>query len=977
MSSAKGIEALGLMTLNCSVFGGLAELFESPAYLSPSRASHMLLTGSLAAPSLCLRCQLSRVILRTRNRGLSPRLEYIDNYAHRHLTTSSRRYQDLEESTLVNNEKSREPKATSWRRKYPLGRIIGKPGRRQREGLAQLRIDALEKPFEVVVLKDVIEPKAEKGPLTPGVSRSSTEISGSQIVTELAEKGEVPSQDEVDESIESLRPDTRILDDQTYEDLLRQLKDGYTTEQLSQYLTNSLNLASVESDSVHLIPEEAIQREGRLKRSPWRPGRTSLEKRHKVGTVLKKSRMRTNQTKLAQQILRLAWKLAIESREQQVGELEISLESWQVSYLFDLTVDDKPMFQNIIQSPLLRDSSEVRPYRPHNIMRVTARRSVAEEVVGQLESKLREVESLEVDLMVFKAMLGQPGWPKRLDQIFDQSDLRYVRERTMTAIERKDENSIVIHGNSSEARDLAQRVLLSLLELPSPSSISNVASNEAKQPSNVRHSVLLPENAGSDLHARYRSFTLGRLRVPTVKFSSPIGNRRVGDNLTGNGCRRKGTSNEGLRSIARVLADQCSNIDLPPLIGHQTETNVVQRGFSVPLHGIVGNDSASYWNTLPNPRALRWEAQFCKILQPIDRASDLASREKPSRRKRDRKTANEGTSTETSQPSILQPQVPGLYPLLSYFAPRPRGSSSVINAPLNPSFLTAHLMPSPFTNKGIAAMQDLPRIEIRYGLSKAQRDQLNQDYRIYAMVAILSEQNLYVPLPHEVADLRVSRRIPMLANTDALNNDDEIQRFTKTLKKSAFHTNDTWTGEPLIKIKLPRWMFEKGDLGAPRTMKKDVEVDYLLDHFEQTQSGDFVPITDPELLQSMDPEMREHLYNVPGHSYLRYRDIDGGTVGGRRTELSLRYDLSYDRMLLSANRKSVQSDGALPRLENVMSGSGMQEAVKRVDAQLFATALGFAELLTRISSGQLVERGREAPAGRGLDVGGEFGPTED
>ena len=88
---------------------------------------------------------------------------------------------------------------------------------------------------------------------------------------------------------------------------------------------------------------------------------------------------------------------------------------------------------------------------------------------------------------------------------------------------------------------------------------------------------------------------------------------------------------------------------------------------------------------------------------------------------------------------------------MSFFTPRPQKRDCGTEAEDAP-FLIAHFMPSPFAGKGIAGMATLPRIQIKYMLT----NEVGR-IRFHTAWAILSEQDLHVPLPPEAADLRIVR----------------------------------------------------------------------------------------------------------------------------------------------------------------------------------------------------------------------------
>ena len=338
----------------------------------------MLLSRSTGASATCLRCQLRQVILQ------SPRAHQVrclerSGIDRPRCFTASRPHREHDDETIV-QAKGKRP----YKYHYPLGRIVGEPGKRQRQGTQQLKIDTMGNNVEVILMRDVQERTEErKLPVAPS---DVPAVSAAQISQSVANESQDASMEEVIESIDALRPDTKALDAEHHESLLQSLKNGYNALQLSHYLSVALNLSAVQGDKVHIIPEELADANRRHQRSQWHPGRTPLEKRQPIGSVVHKSETR-NRPKLAEQILRLAWNLTIQTEEQKVGELEIRLKPWELSYFFALRETEKsnqPMYKQCIASPLLLRSSDVRPYYPHSIMRITARRQDAEEIASRL-----------------------------------------------------------------------------------------------------------------------------------------------------------------------------------------------------------------------------------------------------------------------------------------------------------------------------------------------------------------------------------------------------------------------------------------------------------------------------------------------------------------------------------------------------------------------------------------------------------------
>ena len=350
----------------------------------------------------------------------------------------------------------------------------------------------------------------------------------------------------------------------------------------------------------------------------------------------------------------------------------------------------------------------------------------------------------------------------------------------------------------------------------------------------------------------------------------------------------------------------------------------------------------------------RWSTRFCEILHPAAGSLDMTNFvQTSSRRKKDRLPST-NSLMNGSKRSVVQTEVPGIATLLSYFSPHHE-------EPLSP-FLVAHFMPSPFTDRGLKAMDTLPRVEMVYHFSK---DKEGLPHIQFSNIrAVLATQELRVPLPHEAVDIRLERDTILPGTGSEAFPDPVIKDFTLTLQKSAREGKEALFGEPIITIKLPTWLAEnRMNFGE---LRRDVEVEYLFERFEEVQVADFLPLRSPGIGGALDPEMSEVLAGMPEDMVLRYRDIEGGFVGGKRSELSLEYtrppmpNLSQRTKLQpGAIALSVIDDGdsevAIDIGSNEHSDLGRQlpEKARQKDLKLAETSLGLANALTRISARKL------------------------
>ncbi|KAI7562171.1 hypothetical protein KC346_g22109, partial [Hortaea werneckii] len=223
------------------------------------------------------------------------------------------------------------------------------------------------------------------------------------------------------------------------------------------------------SDQQQVKQKSKAEKRTLVQATPWSPGKMPLEER--AGRVsIDKNEIGSSKAKVANQIMRAGWSLSTFDEEQRIGELELLVKPWQLKLLFDVKVDSRPALENFIDAKLMRLTSDIRPYRPDNVVRITARRRDAEEIAHQLQDKLAQVKPLGMNLVFLSRLLGTWGWPKDAIDIFRPEDIEFIADRTSTVIERPSPTSVVIFSmpNRPEASAHARRLLLSLLDLPSP-----------------------------------------------------------------------------------------------------------------------------------------------------------------------------------------------------------------------------------------------------------------------------------------------------------------------------------------------------------------------------------------------------------------------------------------------------------------------------------------------------------------------------
>ncbi|KAI6951257.1 hypothetical protein KC355_g14271, partial [Hortaea werneckii] len=477
------------------------------------------------------------------------------------------------------------------------------------------------------------------------------------------------------------------------------------------------------------------------------------------------------------------------------------------------------------------------------------------------------------------------GWPKNAIDIFRPEDVEFISDRTSTVIERPSPTSVVIFSmpNRPEASAHARRLLLSLLDLPSPKVTTEAdlgdtvtGDDQSSQEVSSRNGdmqklALLPFSA-SNLPRRYQSIDLYRAVVPVAKEHQPGSLEAPQD-------QPEKSKSSGALSLSKIdrIAESLSGV----------------QNFSEARNQSREGSESAWFHTLSN-KAVAWSAKFPTIL----RASRGAFFNSPNASKR----LALPSLHSGDRLSVMTSQVPGLSQLLSYFEPasnrlaaRKKDLNDATEINLTRPFLRATFMPSPFAKSGIGALKMLPRIEITYRLGSGSRLQLSD------VKAVLEKQELQVSCPTEAVDLDFTRSSSMHMNMrDRQGKPSElIESFTHHLQKSIDTGSGVLDAPSELELPLPRWIMQKfnprkfnsrprmSDAEADATA--DIAFPYLLERMEHIQSSDFIVADgDPRMLEKVeDPDVKGLIQGWPEGMVLRVRDIEAGVAGGRQTEVRL------------------------------------------------------------------------------------------
>ncbi|KAK1007942.1 hypothetical protein LTS01_002439 [Friedmanniomyces endolithicus] len=827
-----------------------------------------------------------------------------------------------------------------FRHIHPHGRIIGKPGRRQRQSSEQLATASLGKPSEVIVLRDVVERPAKRRPIVVegnGIHPRAEGATEAVAIVSKLEESLASDEDEVNASIEAMRPENLVVDKQVWKGLEEQLLERYNLSQLVKYLSRaSPRIALAKTAAV-----DDVTSSNEMLATSWYPGRTPME--HRLGrTSIGKREPTKSKAKVARKILRSAWSITTDTESQQLGEIELHGRPWQLALLFDIKRDGVTMIEAFIDSPLLSRTSEVRARKEDNVVRITARKGDAEEIARRVQQKLERVTRDELDMTAFEPLLKQPGWPSKLAELFSKEDLDYITERTKSVFESENSGILAIRSVADHTLDSAHagRLLLSLLDLPLPTTRSDmkviddhrdIASAITSQQSlaTVRPLVF----PAMELHRRHRSADWCRLAVPITKSRE----------------RRDGAKMKKHTPTVQAAAIHNRQEWLPwwrrmiKRIAHTLETS------SPATRGAVSDYAGWVEDTQPG-----WEVRFGALLH-LEETS-------PSHTGPSRTASLPNKKSPRKQSALFHDQVAALLPLLSNFMPVQMKAPLTSDTPLADTVsqpiqtapdrrLIVHLSPSPFTPRGVEALHALPRIAMDWILPDAALSGLPTDSipHLSSVVATWNRQELEVAVPAQTADLLFAREHSMSLKTDAWSSNGQIGGVVRTLRESLQSEDGGLPAIAHIDVDLPRFSTPSSstnqDTVDPEAVTEKT-VQYYISHYEHVTSVDYVPLRDEVRLARMDKEVRALAQHWLESLVLRCREVNAGAFGGRRTEVKL-LRVSQDPVIKSeAAAAAVEHSDSTP-------GSEVSRKAESAELQLVDTAMTLLRLMTRASNGEL------------------------
>ncbi|KAH0339266.1 hypothetical protein KCU81_g7300, partial [Aureobasidium melanogenum] len=838
----------------------------------------MLRPSSARDASTCLRCNLRLVLQRIHHR----RYQSTDE--------SPLPTQDFPASTSAPSPEQQQTPQPSRLRVIRThgshGKIRGKKGGQRRvESSESLSIASLGQSSEVIVLRDLHEPRPQKKSLEsdnkPTHHAESTKpkppaLTGRDIENMSGRRALRPRLAEVFESIDALRPDEgiHVLTEDEFRQNFAALNKGYTMSQLRGYLVqktapakpasskpNKFRRVLTESnESASTEISSTINELQNLKRTAWHAGTTSMTKRlPMVDFSMSIGRKMNNKDDVIESILRNAWALGIEEEQAGIGEMEFLLSPMQFGLL--LTKNSQTL-KPLLESSKFYRNSRFQLHQAERVIRIVGPRAEAEAIAHVLTEAYAPARSADIDLETFHAVLqGNPsGFTLR--DILTPAQLTNIMALTRTYIHYDvDGKRLRIASFVDVAINDAHRLLIALLPSNSQSRVTHLYDSHEADDCRLE-ALISTKNLPS--HAKHRQLGRWVTASPWVKQSGT-----------------EPTLLDHEHSAEKTYKHA-------PIPGLQSHSPIIEE--AVALMKSCQNASkedapeieSSIWPQ--NPGWNLWRARVGLSLHDLQNKDIYPGLGRLS-------SSLEEPATHPKQ--IFSFQVPGLIGLLSTGTRK----GSWTKTPPERTELTAHLIPSPLEQTGILASATLPAVQLRFYI-KDSTQPLEDDMRMSALLpdgkrivlrdmrAVMTTEAVQLNLPSHPADLRFEREQSLVSKWPA--KDPRIRSFVEAIFESM--ANDTsLRAPPALQIPVPQM-----SIGA--------RSESLLDSPQHDPDSVEIPDDSRKVIRGQTV-VAKYLFAGFEHNELRRYDLkvlgpgcvatlqstEAGVTGGRRLELSLRY----------------------------------------------------------------------------------------
>ncbi|ELR03187.1 hypothetical protein VC83_02309 [Pseudogymnoascus destructans] len=674
---------------------------------------------------------------------------------------------------------------------FPLDRMYGLNATQLRENTKMLGVDSLGKPAEVIVLLD----SGTLRYVAPLPFQTTIEAPVVDILAEFNSERGLIGRDEVNDNIETLRPQEKVLpwtDIRVIED---QLSDGFTMAQLLYYIESTERqrmaaLAESAASAGKTVEEKAetLQPVGQaveikaqniiLRQSPWMPG-TSDQGDHFDESSLRGyiSEAFTPKQRVALNIIRLCWGVESQELVSSVGEMELQVNSADLDLLLSPKGRSDPPLQTISDELIRADEEKIEIFRSRRAIRVTATKAKAKIISEGIRSTLEGMHRIEVPLTGLK----KPGRKvKEIEEAdeFGEPVLAELARLTNTEVMRASKDKLGVHGlgrkqgsSLSTSADAARRLLLSS---------SDVADRTV-----YRHGFKETDSLVYAIDYEYHHTMSWRNRLRRwSRWQTPI---------------KKADSEEtlGIEEGDKKALDLPSEAEEQGLAS-QAEHNALGNSFMFPHYKA---------NKLDEKKARQYELQESNLWSttPI-------------------------TSTSATVGNVLHQAIPGSGPVdvskpvhfdgkeimnsRTLFVPSTKNLSRLVSGMRNDrytrtsSVLTMKFLPSPWSSENMKQLSKFPTLEMMFSITSTAENR----FKLANMVAITEDICSDVMLPDKALDIRFRQKTSFPFIAANLEAHPQIAEF---LEASQLGQRSNVMTPPELVVPIPDFMSSlKGDKGA-------------------------------------------------------------------------------------------------------------------------------------------------------------------
>lgn len=312
-----------------------------------------MISRGASGTHVCWRCQLHLSKSLPANSAPAPHLRRLQGARQRHndawsgsVETSSTLFQNQESSRNDGDESipqaptktkrtrrfrgpgARHPLRKTVITEHPLGRLHGFRSHRLREKRAELNIDSLGTPAEVIILRDAgfhsnPQPEIKELKVAEKVD----------ILTRLdAERGLI-TQAEIEKNIEELKPKTKTISWDELQQIQRQLVSGFTISQLIKY-SHAYGLRKKKGDEEHEFGARKESTGAIIRKTEWLPGVSETgDEFDEIALRGYDSEAFTYKQRLVLMLLRQCWQVEAQEVTESIGEVELEVRGTELELL--------------------------------------------------------------------------------------------------------------------------------------------------------------------------------------------------------------------------------------------------------------------------------------------------------------------------------------------------------------------------------------------------------------------------------------------------------------------------------------------------------------------------------------------------------------------------------------------------------------------------------------------------------------------